>query len=123
MTLDPEFDAKEQRIRQALEDLRQAVGDYEGKFPPRHSSLSSYESGVGYLIHVFAEDRREFFEHVNSGFVWRNMGSLEDFGDRRIDECLVQLASALDAAGLANATTLEDAAMLKERLDGSRPTG
>jgi hypothetical protein len=105
MTLDPEADAADQAIRDALEELRGLLVDLGAK---------PYVESVDYLKWAFSEDRQAFFSSVNSGAVWRNMGSISDLGDRRVWQALVRLADALDAAHLASHETMFiDADMLR----------
>lgn len=64
---------------------------------------------VGYIDQLardLVEDRQAFFDGVNGGSVWRNMGSIADLSDRRVTQALVQLAEALDAAHLVNDETM-----------------
>lgn len=44
------------------------------------------------------------------------MGSIEDLSDRRIRECLVRLADAMNVVGLADRATLDDANRLRDWL-------
>lgn len=108
MTLDLEHDDLDRAIRAALEELRNvliALGH------------SSYVDLVDHLSTALSEDRSLFYRSVNGGGVWRNMGSIADFGDKEILQALVKLADALDAAHLAaKEPTLSDADMYRERL-------
>src|SRR5216684_9198740 len=101
MTLDPHHDAAEQAIRDALEYMRRVLIEL---------GHSSYVRMVDHLQAVLNEDREAFYRSVNGGGVWRNMGSIADLGGQQIWQCLVRLASALEAAGLAGPAALEDAA-------------
>jgi hypothetical protein len=114
MTLDPENDAKEQAVREALEDLRRVIQviAHEGGVE-REEFVLGYVDSVDHLLHVFAEDRLAFHRHANSGILWRNMGSIEDLSDRRIGASLVRLADAMNVMGLATRETLDDANRLR----------
>jgi hypothetical protein len=107
-TLDPEHDAGDQAIRDALEGVRAALVQL---------GHSSYVGVIDHLQWALSHDRRAFYQSANGGGVWRNMGSIADFGDRQILQALVKFADALDAAHLAAVEpTLADAQVFKERL-------
>jgi hypothetical protein len=112
MTLDPAFNASGESVRAALKELREALID----LGPNHKA---YVESADHLLWALDNDRAAFHRSVNGGGVWRNMGSIEDLGGQRIWQCLVQLASALEAASLAGPVAVEDAAMLKEWLEKS----
>jgi hypothetical protein len=108
MTLDAQFDAANQAVLDALDELRRVLVDL---------GATPYVESVDYLKRVLGEDREAFFRSVNGGGVWRNMGSIADFGGREIYQALIRLADALDAAGLAeNDPTIVDAQMFREWL-------
>ena len=117
MTLDPQHDAQEQAVREALEDLQQVIRviAHEGGLE-REKYVLGYADSVDHLLHVFVEDRPAFYRHANSGILWRNMGSIEDLSDRRIRESLVKLADAMNVVGLADRATLDDANRLRDWL-------
>jgi len=112
MTLDPAFNALGDSVRAALKGLRDALID----LGPNHMT---YVESADHLLWALDNDRAAFYRSVNGGGTWRNMGSIEDLGGRRISQCLVRLASALEVAGLAGTVAIEDAAMLKEWLEKS----
>jgi hypothetical protein len=112
MTLDPAFNASGDGVRAALKDLREALIDLG-------ANHKAYVESADYLLWALDNDRAGFYRSVNGGGVWRNMGSIEDLGGQRIWQCLVRLASALEAVGLADTVAVEDAAMLKEWLEKS----
>jgi hypothetical protein len=110
MTLDPTFNASDDRIRAALKDLREALVELG-------HTHKAYVESADHLLWSLDNDRAVFYRSVNGGGVWRNMGSIEDLGGRRIWQSLVRLARALEAAGLAGAVALQDAAILQEWLE------
>ena len=107
-TLDTEHDAADRAIRDALEEVRAALVQL---------GHSSYVGVIDHMQWALSHDRPAFYLSANGGGVWRNMGSIADFGDRQILQALVKFADALDAAHLAaREPTLADAQMYKERL-------
>ena len=113
MMLDPEADAADLAVRDALDELRGVLAD-RGATP--------YVESVDYLKRALREDRQAFFDSVNGGLVWRNMGSIFDNADGATLQALLRLADALDAADLASDSTMEDADMIRQWIaNGSLP--
>jgi hypothetical protein len=113
MTLDPDVDAADQAIRDALDELR---GVLAGR------GATSYVGTVDYLKLTLREDRQAFVDSVNGGGVWRNMGSIFDNADGPTLQALLRLADALDAADLASDSTMDDADRIRQSIaDGSLP--
>ena len=124
MTLDPKHDALDQAVRDALEELRQAIRAIAHEAGAKSEKyVLRYVDSVDRLQQLFTADRSAFYRHANSGMLWRNMGSISDLSDRRVQEILVRLADAMNAVGLASRATLDDADRLRAWLvnDGGDP--
>jgi hypothetical protein len=107
MTLDPDYGAGVQAVRDALEDMRRVLIEL---------GYLSYVELVDHLQAVLSDDKPAFYRSVNGGGVWRNMGSIADLGDPQIWQALVRLPDALRDAQLANKETHADADMYRQRL-------
>jgi hypothetical protein len=107
MTLDPDYDAAMQVIRDALENMRRVLIEL---------GFLSYVELIDHLQAALSDDRTAFYRSVNGGGVWRNMGSIADLGGPQIEQALVSLADALRGAQLASKETLADADVYRHRL-------